>query len=116
MNRILFIKPEVESFTNSQYKEIINGKPIHDANIRSYRKNGNILIKGNIDNKPIYYDSRQPFRNKVSFANPVPIKRELTPYYKRVSRKKNKLDKAHKMKRKTQKSQKSQKTQKSQKK
>jgi len=103
MNRILFIKPEVESFTSSQYKEIVNGKPLHDADIRSYRKNGNVVIKGNIDNKPIYYDSRQPFRNKVSFANPV-IKRELTPFYKRVSRKKK--GKAQKMKRKTNKTQK----------
>jgi hypothetical protein len=84
---------EMQSFTNSQFQEIINGKKIHDANIESYRKNNDMLIRGNIDDKPIYYDSRQnrptSFRNKkVSFSNlnssnrrRPPIIRDLTPFH-----------------------------------
>ena len=94
MNRLLIIqKPQIQSFQNSQYKEIINGHPIHDTNIESYRKNNDFLVRGHIDNKPIYYDSRQKhrntFRNKkhVSFTNPIylkpnlPIIRDVTPFY-----------------------------------
>lgn len=95
MNRMLFIqKPssnEIQSFKNAQYQEIINGKKIHDTNIKSYRKDDDILILGHIDDKSIYYNSRQnrhtPFRNKkVSFSKSIstnrpPIIRDSTPFH-----------------------------------
>lgn len=136
MNRMFFIqKPpinEIQSFTNAQYQEIINGKKIHDANIESYRKNDNVLIRGNIDNKPIYYNSRQKqnrstsFRNKkqVSFSNSIsnnrhpPIIRDLTPFHLMVrpsQRNKKTHNRKYKTKSKNVKNQKKNKTQKSKK-
>jgi hypothetical protein len=99
MNRLLFIQNppvnEMQSFKKSQYQEIMNGKKIHDTNIESYQKNNDVLIRGHIDNKPIYYNSSQKqnrptsfSRNKkVSFANSIstnhrpPIIRDLTPFH-----------------------------------
>lgn len=118
MERVLFIqKPvnEIQSFTNSQYQKIINGQKIHDTNIESYKNNDNVLIRGHIDNKPIYYNSRQkqnqliPFRNKkrVSFSNlnssnHRPIMRDLTPFHlmNRPSIRNNTMNKTRKQKQK----------------
>ena len=70
------------------YKEI-NGKPVENIDITEYENNGEQLIKGHINETPIYYENTANFRKKqekhVTFREPMPhyphpIWRVQTPF------------------------------------
>jgi len=56
-----------------QYTEI-NGKPVEDFDVTEYNDNGNIVVKGQYNNKPFVYSE---FRNKpdtfLNSSNDVPV-------------------------------------------
>jgi len=97
-----------------QYIEI-NGKPVEDLHVTEYNDNGNIVVKGQYNNKPFFYANKQEFRNKpdtfLNSSNDVPvfsreppltillkspssnrISRTLTPFRRKTHKLRNKLN------------------------
>jgi hypothetical protein len=94
-------KEHYESFKQQQKYEVVNGEIIEDTNIKEYNNNGEILIEGNVNGKPILYtninNTNSPeFSKKVHFIDMVSpkgkkINRTKTPYSKRKMTKKRKI-------------------------
>jgi len=102
-------KEQYESFKQQQKYEVINGEVIEDTNIKEYNNNGEIVIEGNVNGKPILYtnidNNNSPyneFSKKVHFMDIVSPKgkkivRTKTPYSKRRMTKKRKMISKRKM-------------------
>jgi hypothetical protein len=102
-------KEQYESFKQQQKYEVINGEVIEDTNIKEYNNNGEIVIEGNVNGKPILYtnidNNNSPyneFSKKVHFMDIVSPKgkkivRTKTPYSKRRITKKRKMISKRKM-------------------
>ena len=102
-------KEQYESFKQQQKYEVINGEVIEDTNIKEYNNNGEIVIEGNVNGKPILYtnidNNNSPyneFSKKVHFMDIVSQKgkkivRTKTPYSKRRMTKKRKMISKRKM-------------------
>ena len=98
-------KEQYESFKQQQKYEVVNGEVIEDTNIKEYNNNGEIVIEGNVNGKPILYtninNDNSPyneFSKKVHFMDMVTPKvktiiRTKTPYSKRKMTKKRKITK-----------------------
>jgi hypothetical protein len=98
-------KEQYESFKQQQKYEVVNGEVIEDTNIKEYNNNGEIVIEGNVNGKPILYtnvnNSNSPyneFSKKVHFMDVIspkgkPIVRTKTPYSKRKMTQKRKMTK-----------------------
>ena len=78
------------SFQSEKHIQEVNGKIVKDIELTEYEKNGNIIVKGHYNKKPIYYKKRitPKFRNKhvrfniVKIKIPNKINRTSTPFIK----------------------------------
>lgn len=78
----------INSFQSEKHLEERNGKVTKDIEITEYQQNGNLIIKGHFNKKPIYYKKRitPKFRKKHVHFNlgkiiiPNKINRTLTPF------------------------------------
>lgn len=80
----------VASFQSEKCLEHRNGKITKDIELMEYQQNGNVIVKGHVNKKPIYFKRRitPKFRNKhvhfnlgkIKFTNK--INRTLTPFIK----------------------------------
>jgi hypothetical protein len=78
------------SIQSEKHIQEVNGKIVKDIELTEYEKNGNIIVKGHYNKKPIYYKKRitPKFRNKHVRFNigkikiPNKINRTPTPFIK----------------------------------
>jgi hypothetical protein len=80
----------ITSFQSEKHLQEVNGKVTKDIELTEYEKDGNIIVKGHYNKKPIYYKKRitPKFRNKhvrfnlgkINFPNK--INRTPTPFIK----------------------------------